>query len=88
MITGPAEHRQQALDWIERAAEGGYVEAQYRLVTYFERQAGIMRNLPAMSALALDYQKGRYGLARDGSPAGKEQTRAAVPLQRPLSELT
>lgn len=53
MISGPAEHRQQGLVWIERAAEGGYAEAQYRLVTYFERQAGIMRNDPARGVAIL-----------------------------------
>jgi TPR repeat protein len=53
MVAGPAEHRQQGLVWIERAAEGGYPEAQYRLVTYFERQAGIMRNDPARGVAML-----------------------------------
>lgn len=82
MISGPAAQRQQGIVLIERAAEGGYAEAQYRLVTYYERQAGIMRrnpqrgtgflqaaaeqnHLPAMGALALGYEKGRYGLTRD-----------------------
>lgn len=53
MVSGPAEHRQQGLAWIERAAEGGYAEAQYRLVTYFERQAGIMRSNPARGVAIL-----------------------------------
>jgi len=80
MVTGPTEHRQQGLKWIERAAEGGYAKAQ------FEHQARIMRNdpahgvallqaaaeqnhLPAMSTLALGHGKGRYGLTRDHSKA-------------------
>ncbi len=53
MVSGSAEHRQQALAWVERAAEGGFAEAQYRLVTYFERQAGIMRNEPARGVAIL-----------------------------------
>ena len=46
LVGGSAEQRQQGLVWIERAAEEGYAEAQYRLVTYFERQVGIMRTDP------------------------------------------
>ncbi len=82
LVSGPQAQRQQGLQWIERAADGGYAEAQYRLVTYFENQSGIMRSdpargvalltaaaqqnhLPAMGALALGYEKGRYGLPRD-----------------------
>jgi hypothetical protein len=82
LVSGPQAQRQQGLQWIERAANGGYAEAQYRLVTYFENQAGIMRSdpargvalltgaaqqnhLPAAGALALGFEKGRYGLPRD-----------------------
>jgi uncharacterized protein len=82
LVSGPAEQRQQGLEWIKRAANGGYAEAQYRLVTTYENQLGIMKSdpgrgvallsaaaeqqhLPAMGALALGYEKGRYGLARD-----------------------
>ena len=88
LVSGPAEHRQQGLRWIERAAKGGLAEAQYRLVTSYENQAGIMRrdpirgvalltaaaqqiHLPAMGALALGYEKGRYGLTRDLEQAQK-----------------
>ncbi|MDB4470866.1 hypothetical protein N9063_01130, partial [Deltaproteobacteria bacterium] len=46
LASGPAEHRQQGVRWIERAAGGGLAEAQYRLVTYYEAQAGIMRRDP------------------------------------------
>ena len=46
LVSGPKEQRQAGLQWIERAAEAGHAEAQYKLVTYFERQAGIMRNDP------------------------------------------
>jgi TPR repeat protein len=81
LVSGP-EQRQQGLEWIKRAAEGGLAEAQYRLVTSYENQLGIMKHepsrgialltaaaekqhLPAMGTLALGYEKGRYGLARD-----------------------
>jgi TPR repeat protein len=46
MVSGPAKYRKQGLAWIEQAAEGNHAEAQYRLVTYFDRQAGIMRSDP------------------------------------------
>ncbi len=86
MVSGPAAQRQNGLAWIERAAEAGYAEAQFRLVTYFERQTGIMRkdptrgvailkaaaaqnHLPAMGTLALAYEKGRNGLARNPEKA-------------------
>jgi hypothetical protein len=54
MVSGPPAHRQQGLIWIERAAHGGYTEAQYRLVTYFEHQAGIMRKNPARGVALLE----------------------------------
>ena len=82
LVAGSADQRQKGLQWIERSAEGGYAEAQYRLVTYYENKIHIMRDnpsrgiallqsaaeqnhLPAMGALALAYEKGRYGLAQD-----------------------
>nr|MDJ0883923.1 hypothetical protein [Desulfobacterales bacterium] len=82
IVSGPQAFRQEGYQWIRRAAENGYAEAQYRLVTYYERHFGIMRkdpargvaflqaaadqnHLPAMGTLALAYEKGRYGLARD-----------------------
>jgi TPR repeat protein len=86
LVAGSASERQKGLQWIERSAEGGYAEAQYRLVTYYENKIHIMRDnpsrgvallqsaaeqnhLPAMSTLALAYEKGRYGLAKDYQPA-------------------
>ncbi|VAX07288.1 hypothetical protein MNBD_GAMMA26-1118 [hydrothermal vent metagenome] len=42
---GPASWR-QGIVWIERAAEGGYAEAQYRLLAYFEHQPGLTRHIP------------------------------------------
>jgi len=88
LIAGPTGERQKGLQWIERAAEGGYAEAQYRLVTYYENQAHIMRDNPsrgiallesaaeqnhlhAMGTLALAYEKGRFGLAKDFQQAQK-----------------
>ena len=82
LVAGPPGERQKGLQWIERSAEGGYAEAQYRLVTYYENQAHIMRDNPArgvglltaaakqkhlraMGTLALAWEKGRYGLARN-----------------------
>ncbi|MHC4240528.1 MAG: tetratricopeptide repeat protein, partial [Planctomycetota bacterium] len=82
LIAGSADERHKGLQWIERSAEGGYAEAQYRLVTYYENKIHIMRDDPsrgvamlqaaaeqnhlrAMGALALAYEKGRYGLAQD-----------------------
>ena len=82
LVAGSEDQRQKGLQWIERSAEGGYAEAQYRLVTYYENKIHIMRDnpsrgiallqsaakqkhLPAMGALALAYEKGRYGLAQD-----------------------
>ncbi len=82
LVAGPAGERQKGLEWIERSAEGGYAEAQYRLVTFYENQAHIMRDNPsrgiallraaaeqnhlqAMGTLALAYEKGRHGLARN-----------------------
>jgi TPR repeat protein len=82
LVAGSADQRQKGLQWIERSAEGGYAEAQYRLVTYYENKIHIMRDnpsrgiallqsaaeqnhIPAMGALALAYEKGRYGLAQD-----------------------
>ena len=82
LVAGSAGERQKGLQWIERSAEGGYAEAQYRLVTYYENKIHIMRDNPsrgvgllqsaaeqnhlhAMGTLALAYEKGRYGLAKD-----------------------
>ena len=82
LVTASADERQKGLQWIERSAEGGYAEAQYRLATYYENEIHIMRDnpsrgidllqsaaeqnhLPAMGALALAYEQGRYGLTQD-----------------------
>ena len=82
LVTASADERQKGLQWIERSAEGGYAEAQYRLATYYENEIHIMRDnpsrgiallqsaaeqnhLPAMGALALAYEQGRYGLKQD-----------------------
>jgi TPR repeat protein len=82
LVTASADERQKGLQWMERAAEGGYAEAQYRLATYYENEIHIMRDnpsrgidllrsaaeqnhLPAMGALALAYEQGRYGLTQD-----------------------
>jgi TPR repeat protein len=79
MATGPVAQRQQGQQWLERAAESGYAEAQYRLVaskkTLTARDVAILEaaaaqnHLPAMGRLALGYEKGRYGLKRDYSMA-------------------
>jgi TPR repeat protein len=53
LIAGPAGERQKGLQWIERAAEGGYAEAQYRLVTYYENQIHIMRDNPSRGVALL-----------------------------------
>ena len=50
--------------WIRRAAENGYAEAQYRLVTYYERDIGIMRNDPTQGVAFL-----RAAAAQDHLPA-------------------
>ena len=47
LVAGPADERQKGLQWIERSAEGGYAEAQYRLVIYYENQIHIMRDNPS-----------------------------------------
>ena len=47
LVAGPAGERQKGLQWIERSAEGGYAEAQYRLVIYYENELHIMRDNPS-----------------------------------------
>ena len=47
LVAGPTGERQKGLQWIERSAEGGYAEAQYRLVIYYEDQIHIMRDNPS-----------------------------------------
>jgi len=88
LVAGPTHEHEKGLQWIERAAEGGYAEAQYRLATYFENKIHIMRDDPtrgiallqaaaeqnhmhAMSTLALAWEKGRFGLAKDYQQAQK-----------------
>ena len=53
IVSGPQAHRRQGYQWIRRAAENGYAEAQYRLVTYYEREIGIMRNDPTQGVAFL-----------------------------------
>jgi hypothetical protein len=53
LIAGAAGERQKGLQWIERAAEGGYAEAQYRLVVYYENQLHIMRDDPSRGVALL-----------------------------------
>jgi len=88
LVAGSADERQKGLQWIQNSAEGGYAEAQYRLVTYYENKIHIMRDNPlrgvallqaaaeqkhlrAMGALALAWEKGRYGLEKDYQQAQK-----------------
>ncbi len=47
LVAGPAGERQKGLQWIERSAEGGYAEAQYRIATYYESKIHIMRDNPS-----------------------------------------
>jgi TPR repeat protein len=47
LVAGPADERKKGLKWIERSAEGGYAEAQYRLVIYYENQIHIMQDNPS-----------------------------------------
>jgi len=53
LVTGSAGERQKGLQWIERSAEGGYAEAQYRLVTYYENKIHIMRDNPSRGVALL-----------------------------------
>jgi TPR repeat protein len=53
LVAGSAGERQKGLQWIERSAEGGYAEAQYRLVTYYENKIHIMRDNPSRGAALL-----------------------------------
>jgi TPR repeat protein len=53
MVAGPTVERQKGLQWIERSAEGGYAEAQYRLVTYYENKIHIMRDNPSRGVALL-----------------------------------
>jgi len=53
LVAGPAGERQKGLQWIERSAEGGYAEAQYRLVTYYENNIHIMRDNPSRGVALL-----------------------------------
>ena len=53
LVAGSAGERQKGLQWIERSAEGGYAEAQYRLVTYYENKIHIMRDNPSRGVALL-----------------------------------
>ncbi len=52
-VAGSAGERRKGLQWIERSAEGGYAEAQYRLVTYYENKIHIMRDNPSRGVALL-----------------------------------
>jgi TPR repeat protein len=53
LVAGSAGERQKGLQWIERSAEQGYAEAQYRLVTYYENKVHIMRDNPSRGVALL-----------------------------------
>ena len=53
LVAGPAGERQKGLQWIQRSAEGGYAEAQYRLVTYYENKIHIMQDNPSRGVAIL-----------------------------------
>ena len=46
LVSGSPDDRRRGYQLIEQAAEAGYAEAQYRLVTYYENHLHIMRNDP------------------------------------------
>jgi TPR repeat protein len=53
LVAGSAGEREKGLQWIERSAEGGYAEAQYRLVIYYENKIHIMRDNPSRGVALL-----------------------------------
>jgi TPR repeat protein len=53
LVAGSNHERQKGLQWIERSAEGGYAEAQYRLVTSYENKLHIMRDNPTRGVALL-----------------------------------
>jgi TPR repeat protein len=53
LVAGSTAERQKGLQWIERSAEGGYAEAQYRLVTSYENKIHIMRDNPSRGVALL-----------------------------------
>jgi hypothetical protein len=57
------------LPWIERSAEGGYAEAQYRLVTYYENKIHIMRDNPSRGVALLRSAAGQNHLRAMGTLA-------------------
>jgi len=54
LVSGAEAERREGLRWIERAADGGYAEAQYRLVTTYENRAHIMRDKPQRGVALLE----------------------------------
>ncbi len=46
LLAGHQPTRQEGLGWLEKAAEGGWPEAQYRMVTYYQTRDDIIRNNP------------------------------------------
>ncbi len=69
LVAGPAAARQKGLQWIQRAAEGGYAEAQYRLVTYYENQAHVMRDNPERGVALLQAASAQKHLRAMGTLA-------------------
>jgi TPR repeat protein len=53
LVAGPVDERAKGLQWIERAAEGGYAEAQYRLAINYENKIHIMRDNPSRGVALL-----------------------------------
>ena len=53
LVAGSTDGHRKGLQWIERSAEGGYAEAQYGLVTYYENKIHIMRDNPSRGVALL-----------------------------------
>ncbi len=53
LVAGSESERRKGRQWLQRAAEGGFAEAQFRLVTDFENQVHIMRDNPARGVTLL-----------------------------------
>ena len=67
LVAGSADQRQKGLQWIERSAEGGYAEAQYRLVTYYENKIYILRDNPSRGIALLQSAAEQDHLAAMGA---------------------
>ena len=53
LVAGSADGHRKGLQWIERSAEGGHAEAQYGLITYYEKKIHIMRDNPSRGVALL-----------------------------------